>query len=287
MYKHNQNGFAHFLILIFVIVVIAFIVLAGLYVGAKQEKGDKGNNTPNSNNAQASSELKLKYDIYPKTSDAPVLHLYWGPQKSTVIDSKSLIEIEKFGVFEDVPIPNCESTKDPGAEWAIHFKPGSIPVHTYASGTITNIQDEGASKEVVIRYGSKYAVKYLHVTNVPSSLKTGDKIEAGTLVGYTQLIDGNPKYEFWELEIDKILDGNIARTDFPLNYFDAESRASFESLRASSGLSSWFVDESSKSAGWLAYVGKPEAWADMSKLGTNSNGDDYCQFLRSYKLIGN
>lgn len=281
MHKRNQSGFAHIFILVFVILIVVF---AGLYVDAKREK---------SSNASSSSFVSslfgggedIKFEIYPDTDQAPLLHLYWGPEKVSNIDVNSLIEIEKFGVFENIPIPTCETPRDPGAEWAIHFKAGSLPVYTYAPGTITNIQDEGVSKEVVVRYGSQYAVKYLHVTNVPESLKQGNKIEAGTLVGYTQLLDADPDYEFWELEIDKIIDGKIARTDFPLNYFDDESRAAFESLRESSGLMSWFVDENSKDAGWLAYIGKPEAWADISKLGVKSSGDDYCQFLRDYKLI--
>lgn len=281
MHKHNQSGFAHILILVFAVII--FVIFAGLYVDAKREKGDGSGG--NSISSLFGGNDDIKFDLYPETDKAPLLHLYWGPEKVSSIDADSLIEIEKFGVFENMPLPACETPKDPGAEWAIHFKAGSLPVYAYAPGTITNIQDEGASKEIVVRYGSQYAVKYLHVTNAPGSLKLGDKIEAGTLIGYTQLLDADTDYEFWELEIDKIIDGKIARTDFPLYYFDDESKAAFESLREYSGLTSWFVDENSKEAGWLAYVGKPEAWADISKLGAKSSGDDYCQFLRDYKLL--
>jgi hypothetical protein len=291
MYKHNQYGFAHSAVIISVIVLVV-IIFAGIVVNSKQEKGDK-NAKGSNNSSQQNNPIKnllgiedeYKFDIYPDTTDAPVLHLYWGAEKRAYIDPNTLQEIEKFGVFENMPLPNCETPKDPGAEWAIHYKPGSIPVYTYAPGTVTNIQDEVVSKEVVVRYGKNYAVKYLHVTNVPDSLKQGDKIEAGTLVGYTQLLEASPDYEFWELEINKIIDGKIARTDFPLNYFDDESKSAFESLRASAGGPPWFVDESSKEAGWLAYTGKPEAWADISKLGVKSTGDDYCEFLKSSGLL--
>lgn len=288
MNKRNHYGFAHVVVLV---VVILIVVMAGLLVDSKREKGEKSSKkssptttTTTTQNANTGSVEDIKFAVYPDTSDAPKLHLYWGPQKSASIDPNPLKEIEKFGVFENMPIPACETPKDPGAEWAIHFKKGSLPVYTYAPGTITNIQDEGASKELVVRYGKKYAVKYLHVTNVPKSLKQGDKIEAGTLIGATQYYsDGG--YEFWELEINKIMDGDIARTDFPLTYFDDESKKAFENLRARSGLASWFVDEKSKSAGWLAYTGKPEAWADMSKLGVKATGDDYCEFLRTSGLL--
>ncbi|MDO8265406.1 MAG: hypothetical protein Q7T41_00520 [Candidatus Saccharibacteria bacterium] len=283
MHKRDQHGFAHLIIMIIIVLVV--VVFAGLFVDAKREKGSNGSDSGNSIKNLFGMEDDIKFDVYPDTSDAPTLHLYWGEEKTAIIDENSLIEIEKFGVFENMPLPACETPKDPGAEWAVHFKTGSLPVYSYAPGTITNIQDEGVSKEVVVRYGRQYAVKYLHVTNVPDSLKQGYKVEAGTLVGYTQLLEANPDYEFWELEIDKIIDGKIARTDFPLNYFDDESQKAFEVLRESSGLASWFVDETSKEAGWLAYVGKPEAWADISKLGVTASGDDYCQFLKDYKLF--
>ncbi len=284
MNKHNQYGFIHLFILFVALVVV---VMAGLLVESKREKGEKSDKKSTSHSTggnKSSTAGGLRFDVYPSTADAPKLHLYWGSKKSANFDTNTLVEIEKFGGFENIPVPNCDTSKDPGAEWAIHFKPGTLPVYAYAPGTITNIQDEGASKEVVVRYGSDYAVKYLHVTKVPESLKQGDKIEAGMLVGYTQFLNEGDGYEFWELEINKIIDGKIARTDFPLNYFDDESKAAFEKLRASSGLSSWFVDETSKTAGWLAYTGKPEAWADISKLGVKSSGDDYCQFLQSNGL---
>jgi hypothetical protein len=282
MHKHNQQGFAHILV---IVVVVVLIVLTGLFVNSKREKGDNKTDGGTSLKGLFGRTEKLKFDIYPDTNEPPKLRLYWGPQKTASIDTNSLVEIERFGVFENIPVPNCDSSKDPGAEWAIHFKPGSLPVYAYAPGTITNIQDEGTSKELVVRYGSQYAVKYLHVTGVPENLKQGDKIEAGTLVGYTQLLKEGSGYEFWELEINKIIDGKIARTDFPLDYFDDESKAAFEALRVASGQTSWMVDENSKTAGWLAYVGKPEAWADISKLGVNSQGDDYCQFLRDNGLM--
>lgn len=270
-------------------VAAIFVALTGMYVDAKREKGQMGDGTQNLTSSAAPSPTPatttLKYPVYPATSDAPVLRLYWGEAKTATINPATLIEVEKFGVFEDMLLPGCETKKDPGTEWAIHFKPGSQPVYAYAPGTITNIQDEGVSKELVVRYGTSYAVKYLHVTRVPTALKVGDTIEAGTLVGYTQLLREGTGYEFWELELNKVVGGTIARTDFPLTYFDAESQAVFESLREASGLRSWFVDEQSKTAGWLAYVGKPEAWADMSKLGTGLNGDDYCQFLRDSGLF--
>lgn len=285
MHKRSQLGFAH-VYLVIVIVVLAVAVLAGIVVDSKREKGEDGSNgSGTSLKSIFGVGDEIKFDVYPDTNEAPKLHLYWGPQKTTNFDASTLIEIEKFGVFENIPVPNCETSKDPGAEWAMHFEPGSLPVYTYAPGTITNIQDEGTSKELVVRYGKQYAVKYLHVTNVPDTLRQGDKVEAGTLVGYTQLLEATPDYEFWELEVNKIIDGKIARTDFPLNYFDEESKVAFEALRESSSLESWFVDESSKDAGWLAYTGKPEAWADISKLGVKETGDDYCQFIKDNGLL--
>ena len=127
----------------------------------------------------------------------------------------------------------------------------------------------------------------MHINNIPSDIKLGDKIEAGKLLGYTSLFKENfgKSYEFWELEVNKIINGTAARTDFPFTYFDKESQAVFEKLRLEKSLTSWFVDEKSKDAGWLAYTGNTEAWADISKLGIKAPGDDYCQFLRNNKLI--
>jgi hypothetical protein len=288
MKKHNQVGFSHLIILVIGIALIAAVMVVA-YPRLKPSSGQSVNDSKNSNGTAASSTpSNLAYSVYPDSSEAPKLHLYWGKDKMTDIDPSTVVEVERFGQFENIPVPACDTPKDPGAEWAIHFTPGTLPVYAYAPGTVTNVQDEGETGEVVIRFGTSYAVKYLHVANIPSNVTKGAKIEAGALVGYTHLFtdsfSGNGGYEFWELEVNKIIDGKTARTDFPLDYFDDKSKAVFEKLRTAKGMDSWFVDKNNKDAGWLAYTGKTEAWADISKLGVKSAGDDYCQFLRDNKL---
>jgi hypothetical protein len=229
-------------------------------------------------------ETKSKFGVYPQTSDAPVLHMYWNTAKTVEIPLTEIQYVGRIGLWEgggNIP-GGFKLGKEPATEMEIHTYNKRQPVYALASGTLTElkINNDGVT-EISIRYGTDYAVKYCHVVDYNKDLTVNSKVEAGDLLGYARRFEmtDQPSFGFWELEFNKKV-GETARAVPAVDYFDAESKASLEKLPAKFGHSGWVVDANDKNAGWVAYVGKPEAWASSNSFeipGDNPK-DYYSQF---------
>lgn len=233
-----------------------------------------------------SEEKKSKLDIYPQTSEPPVLHMYWNTAKTANIPLSEVNHIGRFGVWEgggNTP-GGFKLGKEPATEMEIHTNNKRQPIYALASGTLTElkINNDGVT-EISIRYGTDYAAKYCHVVDYNKNLAVNSKIEAGDLLGYArwfQMTD-QPSFGFWELELNKKV-GEAVRAVPAIDYFDAESKASLEKLPAKFGFSGWVVDPNDKNAGWVAYVGKAEAWA--SSISFEIKGDDPKEYYAQYGM---
>ena len=229
------------------------------------------------------SEKKSRFDVYPETSSAPVLHMYWGEEKTAEIPLEEVNFIGRFGVWENLM---GNSIFKPGFETAtefeIHTTNKKQPIYAFASGTITQINIEERSAEISVRYGTDYAMKY-SVVNYNQNLTENSRVESGDFLGYTGWFEASnqPSYGFFEFEFNKRING-FARAIPPIDYFDAESKASLEKLPAKFGFSGWVVDPNDKKAGWVAYVGEPVGWATSMPL--DIPGDDLKEYYTQYGM---
>jgi hypothetical protein len=257
----------------------------GTLIKEGNNNGDIVNNTIKQINdsLQNVSEKKSRFDVYPETSSAPVLHMYWGEEKTAEIPLEEVNFIGRFGVWENLM---GNSIFKPGFETAtefeIHTTNKKQPIYAFASGTITQINIEERSAEISVRYGTDYAMKY-SVVNYNQNLTENSRVESGDFLGYTGWFEASnqPSYGFFEFEFNKRING-FARAIPPIDYFDAESKASLEKLPAKFGFSGWVVDPNDKKAGWVAYVGEPVGWATSMPL--DIPGDDLKEYYTQYGM---
>lgn len=156
------------------------------------------------------------------------------------------------------------------------------PVYSYCSGTIVfmtyeAINFEGQPEgEIAIRYGSKYVVKHVHVVDFQPIVQVGNTIEAGELIGYTEKMGAGG---FWEVEVS-YLKGNNQYRAVPLYFFlDTASKAVFDQIAATLGVSWLHSLSESTSESWVSYVGTHEGWSDVSKAGLRS------EIMNSYETV--
>lgn len=237
---------------------------------------EDSNNTP-----QNIPEKKSKFDVYPETSSAPVLHMYWNKEKTAEIPLDEINFIGRFGVWEGMGSA-FKAGWEPATEIEIHTTNKNQPIYAFASGTVTQLKVEDKSAEISVRYGTDYAIKY-SVVNYNKNLTENSRVESGDFLGYAGWFEATnqPSYGFIEFEFN-IKINNTARAISPIDYFDAESKASLEKLPAKFGFSGWVVDSNDKKAGWVAYVGKPEAWATGMPFDMPS--DDPKEYYSQYGL---
>lgn len=219
-----------------------------------------------------SNELKTAYAVYPETERPPSLTFYWGENKKTDIDVNQIIETIPYGGWS-----NGDPKKDPkaepqtGLEFIISTKRN--PIYSYGNGIVV-WQNQNAvtkNKEISIRYGKKYAVKYYKVAEVPSYLNVGDEVEKGDLLGYTSTSDTTDTFDVWKIEVDKVINDRAARALNPIEFFDNKSKEVFEKIE-DDGSMQLIADPGSEEAGWIAYVKKYEIWASMIRMGFRKEG---------------
>lgn len=231
--------------------------------------------------------------FYPDTSKEPTLTLFWGEKKETTIPSSEVLSIAQFGAWESGGAPTpFKIGFEPNSEIGVDLKPGRYPLYAFTKGIITNI-DRKISGEITIRYGKKYALKHMHIADLSPTLKVGQKIEAGTFIGLTPIIQSGPNdprgasFSFFEIELDKIIDSRAARAVNPFDYFDAASKAGLEQARLADKVSiksDWIGTVTDKNKSWIPYVGKPETWADMHKIGFNGDLESFEEFAKANNL---
>lgn len=291
--KNNmkQKGFAHIFIFL---IVIGLVIFIGVFLLVNYK------NSPPQTNKQVIDEQKQaekftsnpekKLVSYPETDSPPTLTLFWGKDKKVGIPYDIVLETGQFGTFEgggqQTPF---KVGLEPNSEMEINLKVGEYPIYSFSKGLITNIENSEQG-EITIKYGRKYALKHLHIKNLSPSLKIGDKIEAGTLLGYTQtgsLGDGSLTFSFIEIELDKIISDRAARAINVYDYFDQESKDSLENIRQVAPRNpkrSWVASFDDKTKSWIPYVGKVETWADMHKIGFNGDLESFEEFAKNNNL---
>ncbi len=79
---------------------------------------------------------------------------------------------------------------------------------------------------MTIRYGRNYSVTLHHLVDVPPEFKVGDKVEAKTLIGYTQ---GQMDVGWWEIEVTARV-GNVTRSKPPYDFFSPESKKALDAI---------------------------------------------------------
>lgn len=239
---------------------------------------------------QPVSNPEEKLISYPDTDDPPALTLYFGKDKKVGIPTDIVLETGQFGTFEGGGSPTPFKVGfEPNSEMEISLKVGNYPIYSFTKGIITNI-DSSEQGEITIKYGRKYALKHLHIKNLSPSLKVGDKIEAGVLLGYTQtgsLGDGSLTFSFIEIELDKVISDRAARAMNASDYFDQESKNALELIRQAAPRNpkkSWQASSIDKAKSWIPYVGKAETWADMHKIGFEGDLESFEEFAKNNNL---
>ena len=103
---------------------------------------DSNYTQPNTNNKNQNSEEKPKFEVYPQTSSAPVLHMYWNKAKTAEIPLDEIHHIGRFGLWEGgiTHGPGYKSGLEPATEIEIHTTNKVQPIYALASGTITELK---------------------------------------------------------------------------------------------------------------------------------------------------
>lgn len=296
LFMKDNKGFAH----IFVILVgIGLAIFAGVFLYSNYQHGNLGNKSnqdkieqPEKLTSEKPINNPQKDDIgsYPDTDGPPILTLFWGKEKKVGIPTDIVLETGQFGTFEgggqQTPF---KVGLEPNSEMEINLRVGEYPVYSFSKGLITNIENSEQG-EITIKYGRKYALKHLHIKKLSLSLKVGDKIEAGTFLGYTQtgsLGDGSLTFSFVEIELDKVISDRAARAINAYDYFDKESKDSLERLRLAAlrdPKQSWLASSDDKAKSWIPYVGRAETWADMHKIGFEGDLESFEEFAKNNNL---
>lgn len=290
----SQKGFAHIL-LISVIVGVIIVVGSFFWVNFKNGEIQLNNNQHITDQKEKNFEQtinnpeKEEMVLYPDTDQPPTLTLYFGKEKKVGIPTDVILFTGQFGTWEGGGPPTpFKKGFEPNSEMEINLKPGEYPIYSFTKGVVSNI-DGSDQGEITIRYGRKYAFKHLHIKNLVRNLKVGDKIEAGTLLGYTHratLGDGSITFDILETELDKVISERAARAINAFDYFDQASKDSLEKIRQSASRDpkpSW-VSADDKSKSWIAYTGKPETWADMHKIGYEGDLENFEEFAKKNNL---
>ncbi len=230
----------------------------------------------------------LLYTVYPGTSAAPEMTFYWGASKETVVPP-TLGEIGQYGIWEGGG--NFFKTGfEPASEIEIRTSSFADPVYSCISGTVVKIGVPSANSYgqqvsyMSIRYGRKYVLKVLHLADIPASIKEGDIIEKGTLVGYTERL--GPAFGFWEIELNRIDSDKVVAIP-PAGFFDSASMTVLDSILVNAGETSWTLPLTAPTTeGWVSYVGTYEMWADAAKCGIRKPDGFFSleSFLELYDL---
>lgn len=288
----SQKGFAPIFILI---AGVGLVIFAGTFLWANFKNGHLQNSKQvidqkETKSEQPTNSSEKKLNSYPDTDEPPILTLFWGKEKKIGIPADIVLETGQFGTFEGGGPPTpFKFGLEPNSEMEINLKIGEYPIYAFSKGIITNIESSEQG-EVTIRYSRKYALKHLHIKNLAPSLKVGDKIEAGTFLGYTQtgsLGDGSLTFSFIEIELDKVISDRAARAINAYDFFDKESKDSLEKIRQAASRDpkpSWIASNENKSKSWIPYTGKPETWADMHKIGFEGDQESFEEFAKNNNL---
>lgn len=239
-------------------VAVTAIIIWGLYSSFPKIKEEVKN------------DLKIAYDINPRTEDTPELTLIWGGEKKSAINPADISGVIPFGAWLNGD-PKTDPKAEPQTGLELHLKTKHSPIYSYTDGTLVWVsKKEGSGEsEISVRSGSKYAVKYFRVSETPSYLNVGDKVGKGDLLGYTSAGNG---FDIWKIEVDKLISSRSARALNPLDFFDQPSKTAFQKLEnESGGKLKLAVDPTSNDAGWIAYVGKAEIWASVIRMGFRKN----------------
>lgn len=213
--------------------------------------------------------ITMNYEAYPDTDDAPVLEFIWGPPD---LQPSQIVRVSPYGVWEG---EGGIYKSEPATEIEIVTTTTHNPVRAPCPGTITYVYvGEDGVGAVALRYGRNYVVIQHHVVDIPDNVVPGLKVEAGTLLGYTETLQGGG-VGFWELELYVKRD-TVFRTRPPYDYFSQESQAKLDSYMSAflqRGYSDWLNDTSERdwtvTTGecWIKYLEGPEWWGDPSKTG--------------------
>ena len=261
----------------FLLVLVGVFILSGCGGQSSSSGGGGGGDT-----------TIYDYTIFPDTDAAPQLTFYWGAGKQTVVPPSISSISSRYGGWEGSGGGGVfKSGLEPATESEMILTTTREPVYSYCPGTIvkatyepTNAlgQQEG---EVAVRYGRKYVVKHVHITQIQPAVVVGQTIEAGTLIGYTEQMGSG---SFWEVEVDWLKSGTECRALPVVFFLDAASQTVFNDILTAVGKSSWYhaVNEATTDA-WVSYVGTHEGWADPAKTGLKSeyvnnyeSVEDYC-----------
>ncbi len=244
----SERGIAT-LAIVAVVLVVVVAVGVGYFFIARQPGPSGGDNQPNGWSGG------IMYEVYPETDQAPVLEFLWGPPE---LQPSQITRITPYGCWEGPP----EARYEPAVEMQFYTTTSHDPVYTVAKGTVVSI--DRSKKTFSIRYGRNYGVTYHHVVDILDNVTVGVKVEAGTLVGYTENFQDEG---WWEIELDVKRD-NICRTLPPFGYFSAESQTKLQSYLDASP--TWNVSGSPRTwtvtTGedcWTKYFDAPEWWSSL------------------------
>ncbi len=282
-----QKGFANIL---FVLGGLGLVIFAGTFLWTNFQQKKQTINKQKESEKTVTSIQQGESASYPDTDEPPTLTLFWGKEKKVGIPTDIVLETGQFGTWEGRGPPTpFKVGLEPNSEMEINLKVGEYPIYSFSKGLITNIENSEQG-EITIKYGKKYALKHLHIKNLNKNLKVGDKIEAGTLLGYTQLGrlgDGSLTFSFLEIELDKIISNRAARAINAFDYFNQESKGALEKIRQAATRNpktSWVASSGDKAKSWIPYVGKAETWADMHKIGFEGDLESFEEFAKKNNL---
>ena len=129
---------------------------------------------------------------------------------------------------------------------------------------------------------------YHHIETIPPEIKTGERVEVGDILGYTEIRgvmhDPSVSEAWWEIELNA-KKGDAFRTVPPIDYFSVESREKLNSLLTDleewseyTGEKNWTITEG---CSWIKYAGN-EWWVGPSRFGYYwMQGDSEGDFVKS------
>lgn len=242
---------------ILIIVIIVIIVIVGFVITRKSSPAN----------------------IYPDTDQAPVLEFFWDGK----LDADNIVRITPYGVLE-----GGEERFEPAIEIQFYTKSFHDPVLAPAKGIITEMHEGRAS--LTVRYGKNYGYTMHHIVDFPEDLKKGDKVEAGDLLGYTELRNGTG---WWEVELN-VKRGNVYRTLPAYEYFSLESKNALDEILAAQSVysfPSWTVrksyttDQGRVEKSWIEIIGSDEWWASSQRIGYNDWDESEKDFMKANNIV--
>lgn len=274
-------------------IIAAIVVVAGvgvyIFVGRQPGLGGGPGGSPGDNqpNGGGTGGLNMMYDIYPDTDEAPALEFFWDNFESL---PSQITRVTPYGCWEDWINTKLGLAYEPAVEMQFYTTSVHNPVYAVAPCTILYVNRESGG--INTRYGRNYGITYYHLENILENITPGLKVEAGTLLTYTETRwhEEMGYWEgWWEISLEVKRD-NVFRSLPPFEYFSTESQVKLQAIIDASPTwdsrygpaGAW---TSTTGGSWTRYLPAPEWWASPARVGYYSETEETLQdFLNANNL---